>query len=183
MAKSATKATEAPGQPKGQPPQGQPSGQPQGQDGGPGWRADRGPRPVAALLPQITRPAFRKRSPAAAQLIADWAAIVGPVVAAQTLPRGISAGTLTIACSGPVAMELQYLAPQLIGRINTAMGQGLVQKLRFVQAALKPPAPRMARPKPVALPERVTASLEEVADPELREALARLAQGVYRGRR
>lgn len=152
-------------------------------EGGPGWRVDRGPRLVSSLLPQITRPAFKKRSPAAAQLIADWAAIVGPVVAAQTVPRNVSAGTLTIACSGPVAMELQYLAPQLIGRINTAMGQALVQKLRFVQAALKPPPPRPQKPKPMALPERVEASLEQVADPELREALARLAQGVYRGRR
>jgi hypothetical protein len=152
-------------------------------DGGPGWRVDRGPRAVSALLPAVTRPAFKKRSPAAAQLIAEWPAVVGPVMGAQTLPRGLTGGTLTIACSGPVAMELQHLAPQLISRINTAMGQGLVERLRFVQATLKPPPRQLPKPKPVALPEHVTASLDDVADPDLREALARLAQGVYRGRR
>jgi hypothetical protein len=149
----------------------------------PGWRTDRGPRPLGAVMPAITRPAFKKRSPAAAQLIADWPAVVGPVLAAQTVPRGLTGGTLTIACSGPVAMELQHLAPQLISRVNTAMGQGLVQRLRFVQGTVKPPPRPAPKPKPVGLPERVTASIEAVADPDLREALARLAQGVYRGRR
>ena len=152
-------------------------------DTGPAWRADLGLRSVSALLPRVTRPAFKKRSPAAAQLIADWPAVVGPVMAAQTLPRGLTGGTLTIACSGPVAMELQHLAPQLISRINMAMGQGLVERLRFVQATLKAPPRPAPKPKPVDLPQHVTASLEEVADPDLREALARLAQGVYRGRR
>lgn len=152
-------------------------------ESGPAWRADLGLRSVSALLPRVTRPAFKKRSPAAAQLIADWPAVVGPVMAAQTLPRGLTGGTLTIACSGPVAMELQHLAPQLIGRINMAMGQGLVERLRFVQATLKAPPRPAARPKPVDLPQHVTASLEDVADPDLRQALARLAQGVYRGRR
>jgi hypothetical protein len=149
----------------------------------PGWRTDRGPRPLGAVIPQVTRPAFKKRSPAAAQLIADWPAVVGPVLAAQTIPRTLTGGTLTIACSGPVAMELQHLAPQLIGRVNSAMGHALVQRLRFVQGVVPPPARRAPPPEPVALPETVSAALDSVADPQLREALARLAQGVYRGRR
>lgn len=152
-------------------------------DGGPGWRADRGPRALGALLPALTRPVFRKRSPAAAQLILDWPQIAGPKLAAQTVPRGVSGGTLTLACSGPVAMELQHLAPQLIARINTAMGQALVQRLRFVQAALPPRRPPPPPAKPVALPEALAARLEGIEDPDLRAALARLGQGVYRGRR
>ncbi|MDB5371278.1 MAG: hypothetical protein JWP20_2836 [Roseomonas sp.] len=149
----------------------------------PFWRADRGPRPLAALMPHVTKPAFKKRSPAAAQIIADWPALVGPVLAAQTIPRSLTGGTLTLACSGPVAMELQHLAPQLIGKVNAAMGQTLVQRLRFVQAAMPPQVQKAAPPKPVVLPQRLEASLEGIEDPQLREALARLAQGVYRGRR
>ncbi|WP_237182863.1 DUF721 domain-containing protein [Roseomonas marmotae] len=144
---------------------------------------DRGPRLLGAVIPQVTRPVFKKRSPAAAQLIADWPAVVGPVLAAQTVPRSLTSGTLTLACSGPVAMELQHLAPQLIGKVNAALGHPLVQRLRFVQALVPPPPRRAPPPAPVALPEKVTSALEGVADPQLREALARLAQGVYRGRR
>jgi hypothetical protein len=62
------------------------------------------------------------------------------------------------------------------------MGQGLVQRLRFVQGAVTPPPARPKRPAPVAVPVHVNAALEEVADPDLRAALARLAQGVYRKR-
>ena len=60
-----------------------------------------GPRSVGAVLPPIVRPAFRRRSPAAAQVLADWEAIVGPALAAATTPRKLFSGTLAIACAGP----------------------------------------------------------------------------------
>ncbi|MCP1245837.1 DUF721 domain-containing protein [Acetobacter cerevisiae] len=90
-------------------------------------------RSLAALLPNVTAPAFKKRSPAGVQLFTDWADIVGPAHAAVTTPRKLSAGTLSIACAGPVAMELQHLSDALIARINTWCGQALVARLRFVQ--------------------------------------------------
>src|SRR5277367_2821515 len=92
-----------------------------------------GPRPVAALLTRVTRPAFRRRAPATAQVLADWSAIVGPAIAAVATPRRLVSGVLTIACAGPIAMELQYLGAELIGRINTHLGSQLVKGLRFVQ--------------------------------------------------
>ncbi len=99
-----------------------------------------GPRPVSALMPRLTRPAFRRRAPATAQVLADWSAIVGPAIAAVTTPRRLSSGTLTIACAGPIAMELQYLATELIGRINAHLGSQVVTGLRFVQTTtLAPP--------------------------------------------
>lgn len=144
------------------------------------WRADLGLRPVAVLLPRVTRPAFRRRSPAAAHLMSDWPQIVGPVLAAQTMPQRLVGGTLTLGCSGPVAMELQHLGPQLIAKVNGALGQRVVERLRFVQSAM-PAAPRRApRPAPAALPEPVNRALDSVEDPELRAALARLGRGVYR---
>ncbi|WP_442970713.1 DUF721 domain-containing protein [Roseomonas sp. USHLN139] len=149
----------------------------------PVWRADLGPRPIAALMPRVTRPAFKKRSPAGANLMADWPQIVGPVLAAQTIPQKLSAGTLTLGCAGPVAMELQYLAPQLIAKVNGALGQALVQRLRIVQAKMPPPVRKIPKPTPVALPAPIDAKIADVADPELRAALARLAQGVFRPKR
>jgi hypothetical protein len=115
--------------------------------------------------------------------MADWAAVVGPALAAVTSPKRLGSGTLVIGCAGPVAMELTHLAPQLIGRINAHLGQTVVERLRFVQQAAgsaPPPAPRRA--EPVALPPRVQEAMAALPEGELREALEKLAQGVYRNR-
>ena len=142
------------------------------------------PLPLGSLIPAVTRPAFRKRSPAGAQLLADWAQIVGPALAAVTSPLRLTSGTLTLACAGPVAMELQHLGPELIGRINGQLGRTAVERLRFVQQA---PAgtPRAAAPpraQPASIPDGVQDRLAALPDGELRLALEKLAQGVYRGR-
>jgi hypothetical protein len=142
-----------------------------------------GPRPLGALVPALTRPAFKRKSPAGAQIMADWPALVGPALAAVSQPVRLSSGTLTLACSGPVAMEMQHLAPQLAQRINAALGRVAVERFRFVQRAPAGSAPRPApRPAPVDLPERVESALAGIGSPELRDALARLARGVYRNR-
>lgn len=144
-----------------------------------------GPRALGALLPRLTRPAFKRRSPAGAALMADWQAVVGPALAAVTSPKRLGNGTLVIACAGPVAMELTHLAPQLIGRINAHLGQTAVERLRFVQQASGPAGPPPAVPRraePAALPPRVREAMAAVPEGELREALEKLAQGVYRER-
>ncbi len=144
-----------------------------------------GPRALGALLPRLTRPAFKRRSPAGAALMADWPAVVGPALAAVTTPKRLGNGTLVIGCAGPVAMELTHLAPQLIGRINAHLGQAAVERLRFAQQATSPaagPSARRAAAEPVALPPRVQEAVAAVPSGELREALEKLARGVYRNR-
>jgi hypothetical protein len=144
-----------------------------------------GPRALGALLPRLTRPAFKRRSPAGAALMADWPAAVGPALAAVSTPKRLGNGTLVIACAGPVATELTHLAPQLIGRINAHLGQVAVERLRFVQQASSGSAASPAAPSPRAagaLPPRVREAVAAVPGGELREALEKLARGVYRNR-
>ncbi len=122
--------------------------------GTPGKRTDDaprhvyGPRPVGALVPTLTRPAFRKRAPGSAQVMADWAEIVGPELSRTTVPRRLSSGTLTLACTGPVALELQHLSEQLLARVNGHLGRVVVQRLRFVQDPASMPAPPPTAPPP-----------------------------------
>jgi hypothetical protein len=138
-----------------------------------------GPRDLAALIPLQTRPAFRKRSPDSAQIMADWPIIVGPGTAGMAEPVRLSAGTLTLACTGPSAMELGMAAPAILERINSHLGRIAVRKLAFVQRPRPPEPPKPVRPIPGPVPVPVRTRLDAVPGEELRAALERLAKGVY----
>ncbi|WP_249680907.1 DUF721 domain-containing protein [Roseococcus pinisoli] len=138
-----------------------------------------GPRDLAALIPRLTRPAFRKRSPDSAQIMADWPIIVGPGTAGMAEPVRLTSGTLTLACTGPAAMELGMAAPALMDRINSHLGRVAVRKLAFVQRPRPPEPPRPPKPVPGPVPDPVTNRLEGVPGEELRAALERLARGVF----
>ena len=135
-----------------------------------------GPRPVGALVPGLVRPGFRRRSAASAQLLADWEAIVGPAIAAVTVPRKLFAGSLSIGCSGPMALELQHLSGELIGRINGHMGQLAVTRLRFVQEAPRRAAVAAVRRQPAVQAARAAVA-GQPAD-GLRDALEALGRMV-----
>jgi hypothetical protein len=128
----------------------------------------------------LTRPVLRRLHPGAALVMAEWENLVGPGLASRTTPRALDRGTLTIACAGPVAMELTMLAPQVMARINAGLGRVAVTKLRFVQAKTAAPPPVKLPPAPVALPAPLLEKLDCMPEGPLREALAKLAQGVYR---
>ena len=77
-------------------------------------------RGIAGLLAPVLRPAFRRRAPAAAQLLADWPQLAGPELSRRAAPVKFAGGTLTLACTGPAAMELQLLGPHIIARHRRA---------------------------------------------------------------
>jgi hypothetical protein len=142
-----------------------------------------GPRPLGALIPPIVRPAFKKRAPATAQVLADWETIMGPAIAGVTTPRKLFAGTLSIACVGPIAMELQHLAPTLIGRINAHMGQIIVSRLRFVQDVQPLPPPPPQRKPAISAAQTATADLPEGPLRDALESLGRMVLSTPPARR
>jgi hypothetical protein len=133
-----------------------------------------GPRPIGALVPAATRPAFRKRAPGSAQVMADWAQIVGPELSATTTPRRLTNGTLTLACAGPVALELQHLSDQVLARVNGHLGRKVVERLRFIQDPTEPAKAPRVRPRRAAAPVEV----HGIPPGPLRDALAALGQRI-----
>jgi hypothetical protein len=131
------------------------------------------PRGIAGLLAPVLRPAFKRRAPAAAALLADWPQLAGPELSARAAPVKFAGGTLTLACTGPTAMELQLVSPQIIARLNLALGHNMIERLRFVQQApgVSAPKPRAAAMAPVAPPA-------DLPEGPLGEALAKLYQGI-----
>jgi hypothetical protein len=136
-----------------------------------------GPRMIAAVLSGVTRPAFRKRRPTTALLLTEWPNIVGHELALVTTPTRLAAGTLTIACVGPAALELQHLSPELLQRIALYLGPESVKQLRFVQHSGLPP--RNTLPSAASAPEKESAPPECLADfppGVLRDSLLSLAR-------
>ena len=108
-------------------------------------RRNYAPRGIAGLVGPLVRPAFRRRAPAAAQLLADWSQLAGADLSARAAAVKFAGGTLTLACTAPTAMELQLLAPQIIARLNLALGQTMIERLRFVQQTPAVAAPGTVR--------------------------------------
>jgi hypothetical protein len=136
-----------------------------------------GPRGLGSLLPRVTRPAYRKHNPASAQILADWEIIVGPKVAAMTVPRRLDRGVLTIACAGPAAMDLHYMGIEVIKRINTHLGGQPVHSLKFTQAGM-PRKPPQTLPRPPEAILEAEAAVADLPDGDLKSALAALGRVV-----
>lgn len=137
-----------------------------------------GPRPVSALLPAITRPALRAHGPALGALAADWEAVIGPALASVTRPVKLVQGTLTLACPGPVALELQHVAPQVLERVNAHLGSRAAQRLRLVQRPPAGPAPAPPRPVPARARERAERAVAGLPEGPVRAALRALGEAV-----
>lgn len=145
-------------------------------------------RAIAAEVPRIAQPVLGKRGLGEAQLVAQWAAIVGAELADQLSPDRLSfprgerrEGTLRLRVASGWALQVQHREPQLIERINAFFGYRAVAKLALVQA---PPAsagpPARPAPRPLAAGEHqaLDRRLEDIEDPALREALRRLGAAV-----
>ena len=60
-----------------------------------------------------------------------WKEAVGPAVAAEAEPVSMRAGVVTVRCRSAVwAQELTMLAPDLVGRLNVAIGDERVTELK-----------------------------------------------------
>jgi predicted nucleic acid-binding Zn ribbon protein len=67
-----------------------------------------------------------------------WPDAVGDVIAAQAEPTGEREGVLTVTCSAAVwAQELDLMGPELVGRINAALGADAIRSLRCSSAPAK----------------------------------------------
>lgn len=94
-----------------------------------------GPRSLAAVLGTITRELEPKTPLARVQRA--WRETAGATLVEEAEPVSERAGTVTIACRSAVwAQELSLLAPDLLERLNEALGDPAgvpaVTDLRFV---------------------------------------------------
>ena len=152
------------------------------------------PRPLAELTSGALSEALRSQGFASTEIIARWAEIAGPEIAAHSEPMKISwprqsgdgsdqpePATLMLRVEGPAAIEIQHLSAVILERVNRFFGWQAIGRIALRQAPLRRPrAPERPTPPDPAELARIAASLPEIKDDDLRAALARLAAAVKR---
>jgi predicted nucleic acid-binding Zn ribbon protein len=94
----------------------------------------RAPRPLAVALEDVVK----RAEPATllARVQGVWGVAAGPELAGFAQPVGERDGVLTVACESAIwAQELELLGPDLLARLNAALGGAVatrVTRLRFV---------------------------------------------------
>jgi hypothetical protein len=146
-----------------------------------------GVRPIAELMPEIGRTAFRKFGFIQSSVVTRWPEIVGANHARVCSPEAIrfppgekSGGILELVVVSAHAPLIAQVVPEIIERVNRFFGYSAVARVKLRQGAVKPPpatrgaAPPSLRPIPVELGE----SLRDIGDPELRAVLESLARSL-----
>ena len=93
----------------------------------------RAPVPAAGAVEDLASRLAPQTPLSAVQRV--WPDVAGGVVAAEAEPVAERGGVVTIACRSAVwAQELTLLAPDLVGRLNEALGAPRVTELRCTAA-------------------------------------------------
>ena len=93
----------------------------------------RAPVPLAGAVEQLAARLQPQTPLSAVQRV--WPEVAGAAVAAEAEPVSERAGVVTIACRSAVwAQELTLLGPDLVARLNEALGAARVTELRCTAA-------------------------------------------------
>ena len=149
-------------------------------------------KPLRDLVGKVVGETFTRQGFASAELVTRWGEIAGADIAAHSQPIKIQwvrpvegeerePGTLVLRVEGPAAIEIQHLANVICERVNRFLGWRAVGRVALRQAPLRRPGRKPAPAGDTAAAARIAANLPEIADEDLRQALARLGAAVKRG--
>jgi hypothetical protein len=158
-------------------------------------------KPLRDLVGKAVGDSFRRQGFASAELVTRWTEIVGAEVAARSEPIkiqwprpapshpspasgggsgwGQEPGTLVLRVEGPAAIEIQHSVDVICERINRFLGWRAIARIALRQAPLRRAAPKKTvRTENPAAIAALAATLPDIADDDLRQALARLGAAV-----
>jgi hypothetical protein len=148
-------------------------------------------RPLRDLIGKVVGDSFARQGFASAELVTRWLEIAGAEIAAVSEPIKIQwprpdntgirpPGTLVLRVEGPAAIEVQHLTGLICERVNRFLGWRAIERVALRQAPLRRTSRKAASKPDAAAAARLAAALPEIADDDLRAALARLGAAVKR---
>jgi hypothetical protein len=160
-------------------------------------------KPLRETVGKLIGKTFAQRGFASAELVTRWAEIAGSDIAAHSEPlkiqwtrplrapsapggatgdggqeHGQEPGTLVLRVEGPAAIEIQHGADVICERVNRFLGWRAVTRIALRQAPLRRGERKTIPAIDAAAAADIAAKLPEVADEDLRQALARLGAAV-----
>lgn len=92
----------------------------------------RDPQALGSLVGRLAQAPGWQAHVGAATVINSWDTIVGPDVAAHARPTGLDEGILYVAAESTAwATQLRYVQGQILAKIATAVGNGVVTQLKI----------------------------------------------------
>lgn len=157
-----------------------------------GKRAYRSPRKAGDAVSKIMRPLSGKFGAGKSGLTEHWEDIVGPRFARISHPvrflGGRNGRTLLISAPGPAAALIMAAGSAIIDRTNGYLGPGYIQHIKVRQSKMRDG--HLAGTKQIkstdltpGQSEELKLSLENVRDPDLKEALEQLGRQIYAKKR
>ena len=145
-------------------------------------------KPIADLMPQIGRQAFRRFGFVQSSVVTRWREIVGEHHAKVCMPEAIrfppgekADGILQLVVLPAHAPLIQHVIPEIIERVNRFFGYKAVARIKLRQGEVKPPPAQGKAAAPLSLkpiPMELGDSLRDIGDPELRAVLESLARSL-----
>ena len=151
------------------------------------------PRPLSDLLRKTLNEGFARQGFASSELVTRWETIAGAEIAAHCEPIKIQwprpvhneepdPATLVLRVEGPMAIEIQHQSAIILEKVNRFFGWHAIGQIALRQAPLRR---RPVKPAPPAGPDpqktaSIAANLGDIADEDLKSALARLGASVKR---
>jgi len=90
-------------------------------------------RSVGSVLPRVLKGLKLDKVLAAQPAVDSWPQIAGPKTAEHTRAVEVDGKTLVVVVDSPAWMvQLRFLKPQLLKKIEGRVGKGLITDLRFV---------------------------------------------------
>lgn len=140
--------------------------------------------PMQHALRRALAPLLKEAGPATNSLAARWIEIAGPRLGAMTEPLRVQTGkggsTLHIRAPSAAAPMLQHAAAHIMEKVSLATG-AKIKAIKIVQtAAPAKPVARSANVRQITAEERsaLSASLQPVQTPAIRQALEKLGEAV-----
>ncbi len=145
-------------------------------------------KPIAELVPQIGRTAFRRFGFVQSNVVTRWPEIVGEAHARVCEPEAIrfppgekADGILQLVVAPAHAPLIQHVIPEIVERVNRFFGYKAVARVKLRQGEVNPPhaeARAKAPPSLKPIPMELGDSLRDIGDPELRTVLESLARSL-----